>query len=317
MRITSDRWLSYRRPVVLVISLGLVSLTLSACQFLGQERVLYERQGAQIGLQSDPSISRASHPTVNTHPVDLTTQEVANLLSAVRVSGWSGTVVGWFDAPHAIPLFDDTDLQRIAQPIADAFKQAAPNQRVFYSIPNPHSAYGDTTAGALFIRGPYFHIIVTDHKAFSRADTAGGDEKDLRDTKGMRLSLASSVRMNSITKEEEPAWAPFESVHLSMNRQEILAQGSLYPGAGRAAATSPQTTTPTQTAPIPAAKSAQPEQELRLQIRELTQSNQDLRDRLTQQSQQLQELKEELTHLRRDAEGTRPKKPTVRKPATP
>lgn len=317
MRIASDGWLSSRRPIALVISLGLVSLMLSACQLLGHERVLYERQGVQVGLQADPSIPRASQPTVNTHPIDLTAQDITTLLGAVRVSGWSGTVVGWFDAPRAIPLFDETDLQRIAHAIAEAFKHAAPGQRVFFFIPNPRSAYGDATAGAVFIRGAYLHVIVTDHKAFARADTAGGDEKDIRDTKGMRLSLVFPSKMTSITKEEEPAWAPFESVHLSMNRKEVLAQGSSHPGAGRAATTIPPVTTPMHTLPVATDKAVEPAQELRLQIRELTQANQDLRDRLVEQSQQLQNLKEELARLRRDSEGTRAKKPTVRKPATP
>jgi hypothetical protein len=316
MRIAEGGWLPYRRPVALVISLGLVSVTLPDCHWLDQEQVLYERQGVQIGLQADPSIPRASQPTANTHPIDLTPQEIMSLLGAVRVSGWSGTVIGWFDTPRAIPLFDETDLQRIAQPIAEAFKQAAPHQRVFFSLPNPRSAYGDTTAGALFIRGPYLHVIVTDHKAFARADTAGGDEKDIRDTKGMRLSLASS-RTASLTKDDEPAWAPFESVHLSMNRKEVLGQGTLLQNARRAAAPDPLAAVPTQPAPGGTDRTADPAQELRLQIRELTQSNQDLRDRLAQQSQQLQDLKDELARLRRDSEGTRAKKPAVRKPAAP
>lgn len=317
MRVASGDWLSYRRPVALVISLGLVSLTLPACQLLGHERVLYERQGVQIGLQADPSIPRASQPTTNTHPQDLTVQEIATLLASVRVSGWSGTVVGWFDAPHAIPLFDEKDLQRIAQPIAEAFKQAAPGQRVFFFIPNPRSAYGDATAGALFIREAYLHVIVTDHKAFARADTAGGDEKDIRDTKGMRLSLAYPSRMTSLPETDEPAWAPFETVHISMNMKEILAQGRLTRSGAGVAGTSHKEAMPTPTTPVATDKAVEPAQELRVQIRELTQSNQDLRDRLAQQSQQLQELKEELARLRRDSEGTRAKKPIVRKPATP
>lgn len=317
MRITSGRWLSYRRPVALVISLGLVSVTLPACQLLDHERVLYQRQGVQVGLQVDPSIPRAARPTTNTHPIELTVQEVANLLGVIRVSGWSGTVVGWFDTPHPIPLFEGTDLQRIAQPITEAFRQAGPGERVFFSIPNPRSAYGDTTAGALFIRGSYLHVIVTDHKSFSRADTAGGDEKDIRDTKGMRLSLASVSRMPSVQGADEPAWASFETVHLSMNMQEVLAQGSPNLGGEKAAAHMTHESTPTQAAPIAHDKAVEPAQDLRLQIRALTQSNQDLRDRLTQQSQQLQDLKEELARLRRDSESPRAKKPAARKPPTP
>ena len=317
MRIATGGRLSRRRPWALVITLGLVSLTLPACQLLDQERVLYDHQGVHIGLQADPSLPRASRSTTNTHPQALTDEEIATLLGAVRVSGWSGTVVGLFDTPHAIPLFEEADLRLISRPIAEAFRQATPEQRVLFFIPNPRSPYGDATAGALFVRGSHLYVIVTDHKAFARADTAGGDEKDIRDTKGMRLSLASPSRMMSLPETDEPVWAPFETVHLALNMKEILAQGHPNRSGGRMAANISHEGAPTQTTPAVTDKAVEPAQELRLQIRELTQSNQDLRDRLAQQSQQLQNLKEELARLRRDSEGTKAKKPAIRKPSTP
>lgn len=317
MRITSHKRRSRRCPLILTISLGLASLTLPACQLLGHERVLYEHQGLQVGLQSDPSIARAARPTVNSHPVDVTTQDVITLLRAVRVSGWSGTVIGWFDRPHAIPLFEEADLRRIAQPIADAFKAAAPGQRVFFSLPDPRSAYGDSTSGSMFVRGVTLYVVVTDHKAFARADTAGGDEKDLRDTKGMRLSLAVPSRKPPLQGMDEPAWAPFETVHLSMDMKEVLAQESSNRSGARPAAQTPHDAAPAQPEPRAMEQTAESSQDLRLQLRELTQSNQDLRDRLTEQSQQLQDLKEELARMRRESEGTKSKKPAPRKPAAP
>lgn len=299
----------------LLLSLGFFSLALSACQTFGNERVIYDHQGAQIGLQTDPSIQRSSPPTLNTHPADLTSQEVLVLLGTVRVSGWSGTIVGLLEAPRSIPLFDEADLRVIVRPISDALRQATPRQRVFFLLPSPTSAYGDATAGALFIRGAYLHLVVTDHKAFARADTAGGDEKDLRDTKGMKLGVAHFYRTAGLTASDEPDWAPFETVHLSLNMKELLTQEGL--NRSRAVTKTRSNPTPPETTSVVTAEPTESAQDLRLQIRALTQSNLDLRDRLNQQMQQLQELKEELTRLRQDSGGSRTTKPHGRKPSTP
>lgn len=303
-----------RRDLALrvLFSVSLFSLTLSACQTFNNERIISDQQGVQIGLQTDPSVQRSSPPALNAHPSAVTTQELLVLLGAVRVSGWSGTIVGWFDEPRSIPLFDDADLRAIAVPITKAFRQAGPTERVFFSLPNSKSAYGDATTGALFIRGAYLHVVVTDHKAFARADTAGGDEKDIRDTKGMKLGVAHPYRRSTMPAPDEPGWAPFETVHLSLNVKELLAHDSLSRG-GAVARTKnePTNAEAAKTEPI------ESPQDLRLQIRELTESNLDLRDRLNQQMQQLQELKEELGRLRRESDGTRAKKPALRKPSSP
>ena len=315
MRVGPPAWRRHYKSLRLLFSVSLLSLALSACQTFGNVRVIYDQQGVQIGLQTDPSVQRSSPPALNAHPASLTTQELLVLLEAVRVSGWSGTIVGWFDAPRSIPLFDDADLRVMTMPIADAFREATSAQRVFFSLPNPTSAYGDATTGALFIRGAYLHMVVTDHKAFARADTAGGDEKDVRDTKGMKLGVTHPHRAATLPASDEPGWAPFETVHLSLNVKELLAQDSL--NRGGAVANSKREPTSAGTAPVVTAEPTEAPQDLRLQIRELTQSNLDLRDRLNQQTQQLQELKDELTRLRRELDGAKPKKPATRKPSSP
>ncbi|MCC2644135.1 MAG: hypothetical protein K0S45_4548, partial [Nitrospira sp.] len=220
MRVAIHLWL---RHCWALCGIGLLLPALAACQAFGNERVIYDRQDIQIGLQPDPSAQRSSPPALNAHPAQFTSQEMLVLLGAIRVSGWSGTIVGLFGAPRAIPLFDDGDLRAVAMPIADAFRQAGPTERVFFNLPNPASAYGDATAGALFMRGSSLHLVVTDHKAFARADSGGGDEKDLRDTKGMKLSVAYPYRPSVLPASDEPDWAPFETVHLSLNVKELLA----------------------------------------------------------------------------------------------
>jgi hypothetical protein len=301
----------------------IVCFALSACQYFGPGKILYDRDGIQVGLQADPSITRSSPPAYNAHPASFSSEEIAVLLGAVRVSGWSGTIVGYFEMPRPIPLFDDSALRRIAAPIGEAFQQAGPSERVFFLLPDPKSPYGDATAGFLFVRDAFVHLIVTDHKAFARADTAGGDEKDDRDTKGMKLWVTAPYRAAEVPPSQEPDWAPFETVHISLNKENILARGErgVDPTARHGPPPAPSASTqagaskPAGTAIREPEPDAESDYELRQQIRELTQSNLDLRDRLTQQRQELKELKEELARLRRELDRAKPKAPASKKPA--
>lgn len=314
-------WDSARSPIPslgLAFAGGIVCLALSACQYFSHGKVLYDREGIQVGLQSDPSITRSSPPAPNAHPASFSREEVAVVLGAVRVSGWSGTIIGYFETPRPVSLFEDADLRRIAAPIAEAFQQASPSERVFFFLPNPKSPYGDATAGFLFARDSFVHLVVIDHKAFARADTAGGDEKDVRDTKGMKLWVAAPYRAAEVPPSKEPDWAPFETVHVSLNRGEMLARnGTGIVGPGPKGGTPPSTAS-TQLEPAgpamrePAAGTESP-QDLKLQIRELTQSNLDLRDRLNEQTRQLHELKDELARLRRELDRAKPKSPAPKK----
>ena len=320
MRVTPSAKL-YIKIWVLLLSLGSVGLSLPACQMFGHERLIYNELGVRVGIQTDPSVQRSSPPAPNSHPASLSSQDLLVMLGSVRVSGWSGTILGQFDAPRPISLFDDADLRVIVQPVAEAFKQADPTQRVFFSLPNPKSAYGDATAGSLFMRDSYLHVVVTDHKAFARADTAGGDDKDVRDTKGMKLWVGAPYQPAVVSQSNEPDWAPFETVHISLNAKEISARARN--GAGGAVTTGitqalppAGAVSPAQTIREPSAGTESP-QDLKLQIRELTQSNLDLRDRLNEQTRQVHELKDELARLRQELDRAKPKSPPTKKPASP
>jgi methyl-accepting chemotaxis protein len=88
---------------------------------------------------------------------------------------------------------------------------------------------------------------------------------------------------------EEPRWAPFETVHVSLNVKEVLAQ---------------------QEAPGSSPKGRQvgvSTEELQLQIRELNSSNQELRSRLEEQNKRMQELNGQLEQLRQELTKTKPK----------
>lgn len=307
-----------RRSLCLVV---LMCLT-SACSLLTGGKVLYDQQNSQVGIQIDPTVHRGSSPTENNHPAQLTTEDVRVLLGSLMVSGWSGTLVGILEQPRPVPVFTDMELNRIAAPITQAFQQAGSTERVFFSLPKSQTAYSEErTTGALFLRGRYLHVVLTDHSAFTGADTAGGDLKDLRDTKGMKLWVAAPATAATVPDVEEPRWAHFEKVHLSLNTKEVIALRTRpAPMSSEASYSRPS---PMANSAIAGVKSSgttdaagSQADELRLQVRELTSSNLELRDRLDQQHKQMQALQDQLSKLQQDLDAARSKSKTPRRSAT-
>lgn len=290
---------------ILALSVLLTPVLGSGCAGLVREHVVYNRHGLQIGIETDPTTGRTSPPTLNSHPAPLTAPEIRQLLSLLQVSGYTGTLAGLLATPPPISLFTQEELDLIASPVAEAFHQAGPRDRVFFSLQNLRAPYErDRTAGALFIRGPYLYVLLRDHAAFPRTDTGGSDDdRDPRDTKGLNLSVAWPGSAATVAEDERPRWGPFEKVHLAVDIRkslERLAAVSQVREASQAA----------KAAPVPrtgAAGSApaDSQEDLRLTVRELTLMNQELRARLQAQAQQLEALKEELSRVRRELEEAR------------
>jgi len=307
---------------VLQLLLGFSALVLSSCSGFITEQVVYDQKGYRVGVEIDPAIKRSHGPVQNDHPAKFTAEELQSLLGMIEVSGWSGTLVGILAPPRAVSLINDEDLREVSPYLARAFREAGPTERVFFSLANRKAAYNDDrTAGALFLRGPYMHIVVTDHVSIQTADTGGGEEKDIRDTKGMKLWVVHPAKAAAVPDAEEPRWAPFETAHISVNTREILALRAARPStsASRAAAdqmikTSPrsvgkegQTTSPVTPSP----------EDLQLQIRELTNSNQDLRKKIDEQAKQMKELTDEMERLHQELEKAKLKRSTPRSAPLP
>lgn len=313
----------------------LLLCTLTSCSALNRERFVYDEQDTQVGIQHDPSTHSSPPTIVNSHPAQLSKEEIRILLGSVQVSGWSGMVGGLLRDPTPIPLLKEDELNRVAKPLAFALSQAGPEERVFFSVPNLAVPYNDDrTAGSLFVRGPYLHVILQDHTAFVRTDTAGGEDyKDPRETKGMHLWLMRPAQAASLSPAETPVWGPFEKVHISMKVQDVLAARASFPIAAQA----PQPVLPAQGAPPvrppqpapapqtqPMAKGssgapavAESAEDLRLMLRELSAANLELRGRLKDQAQDMQSLKEELAKLKQELTDSKAKTKPRRKPTTP
>jgi len=271
---------------------ALLCLLLAAC--VAPDRLLYDQHDIRVGIQHDPTVNRSTPAGRNSHPAQLMPEQVRLLLGSLRVSGWSGSLMGLLVAPAAIPVFQQDELRAVEGPISRALSSAGPDERVFFTLPNQKAPYSeDRIAGALAIRGPYLHFVLTDHSAFTRGDTGGGE--DPRDTKGMKLSVASPTTQAQLEKSDEPNWGPYEKVHLSIAVQESLALAS-----SRQGETSPK--------PMSGQTVGRPD-DLRLQVQELTTSNQELKKRLEEQSRQMTELKNELQKLQKKPKKVKPKSP--------
>ena len=86
-------------------------------------------------------------------------------------------MIGLFSSPQPRPVFTEAERTALAEPLAAAFHEATPRERVFFAIHNPTAPYEtDRTSGSLFFRDDYLHVVLTDHYAFLQADP-GGDDK--------------------------------------------------------------------------------------------------------------------------------------------
>jgi hypothetical protein len=304
--LTGRAWIANSGRTIAGFLFGLACLlVLIGCGTTSQQRILYEASGIQIGIMTDLSTNDdGSSPVRNRHPADLTPREIRSLIGSLEVSGWSGTILGLLTAPQPKPLFTEAERAELAEPLAAAFHAATPRERVFFAIQNPDAPYDtDRTSGSLFFRDDYLHVVLTDHYAFLQADPGGGEKRDPRDTKGMKLWLIRSAPAATVPEKKEPRWNAFEKVHISFVPAEVLA-GQRVPqtttGSSRPQVTTPVVPQPSLNADTAATSAPESLNNLRLQLRELTKDNLDLRSQLKDQSDTIEKLKAEFEGIRNE-----------------
>ena len=243
-----------------------------------------------------------------------------------------GELLAWYDQHHAHRVKSQNlrqsvgkhlapELTALAEPFARAFAEAGPKERVFFSLQNPSARYDtDRTAGSMFIRDGVLHFILVDHYIFQQADPGGGERRDPRDTKGMKLWIVRPAQAASLLEGQEPRWSTFEKVHVSMRVRDVLAalQPSSVPAKPDIAAPASPPASPAPTSPVGASAPASRDGGLNVQqkVSDLDMANQKLRTQLEQQTSELDKLKNELRQLREELKASKGsvKSPT-RKPA--
>jgi predicted RNase H-like nuclease (RuvC/YqgF family) len=124
----------------------------------------------------------------------------------------------------------------------------------------------------------------------------------------MKLWVTGPARAATVPDFEEPQWAHFEKVHISLDVNRVLARKEQVPPAPMNQAEVP-TLLPAAVPPEGRQGSASPE-DLQLQIRELSGANQELRDRLDKQGRRMEQLQNQLEQLHRELQPPASKKKT-------
>ena len=160
-------------------------------------------------------------------------------------------------------------------------------------------------------------MVLTDHYAFLQADPGGGEKRDPRDTKGMKLWVVESARAATVPEEKEPHWNAFEKVHISLNPRKVLS-GQKLPQAGEGSSR-PSVTMPVAGQLAIKADSSTTDMtesvnNLRLQIRELNNANLDLKSQLKEQSVIMEKLQADFEGLRNEKKPGTPKPSSALKP---
>jgi hypothetical protein len=228
-------------------------------------------------------------------------------------------VTGLFSTPQPKPVFTESELIELAEPLVAAFREATPSERVFFAIQNTDAPYeSDRTSGNLFFRDDYLHVVLTDHVAFLQADPGGGETRDPRDTKGMKLWVVGPSEAAAVPKEKEPHWTAFEKVHISLNPREVLA-GQRFPqpavGSSRPQIAPSRAGHEAIKGDASATNTTESVNDLRQQIRELTNANIELRSQQKEQASTIEKLQAEFERLRNEKQ-TETSKPS-RKQALP
>lgn len=142
---------------VLLTLIGLTLVAGCASRPATPPKTVYQSGLSQVRVEQDPDA------TTNAHPATLTATEVGTLLRGVRA--WERRnflhrlFVGEADRTRA---FRNEEITVLAPPLAKAFAQAGPTERVYFHLSHA-TDQGDeeTTTGWISIRGPVLHLTIS------------------------------------------------------------------------------------------------------------------------------------------------------------
>ena len=139
-----------------------LGLLLTALGSLGCARLPYTTQVIHEDRRVIVSLQREPHPSSYSHPLQLSSRELGAILGGFSFREKQRLPLRWF-AEEVPPkaIFRPDELQALVLFLAEALKQAAPDERVYFQVlaPGMSPAYErDTTAGWVAIHEPYFHL---------------------------------------------------------------------------------------------------------------------------------------------------------------
>jgi len=152
-----ERW------ITTAIWVGLIGGLLSP---FGCARMPYTVRTVHEDQRVVVTIQREVKPAGYSHPVQLSAQELSQILSSFSFRAKQRLPLRWF-AEEVPPktVFRQDELEALAPFLAEALQKVGPDERVHFQVlaPGMNPAYErDTTGGWIAVRDPYFHLTL-DH----------------------------------------------------------------------------------------------------------------------------------------------------------
>lgn len=152
--------IGWRRAGILpLVIVGAVGFTISGCA-----RLPYTTKMVHDDERIVVNVQREVEPQAYTHPIQLTSGEVAAILRGLSIREQQRLPLRWFaeELPPK-PLFRHDELEALAPHLADALQQLGLNERAHFEVRGPgnNPRYSrDTLAGWVAVRDPYLYLKV-------------------------------------------------------------------------------------------------------------------------------------------------------------
>jgi hypothetical protein len=131
---------------------------------VGCTRMPYTTQTIYEGPRVVVTAQREIEPPSYTHPVELTSTEVAAILKGFSLRKQQRLPLRWFaeEAPP-FPVFREDEIQLLAPYLVEAFQRIGPDERAHFALIAPGNVptyEKETLAGWVAVREPYLYLTI-------------------------------------------------------------------------------------------------------------------------------------------------------------
>lgn len=164
---------------------------------------VYESPTRFVRLEADPAVSPGAG---HSHPVSLTTDEMAAVLSGLMIEEPS-RIVSFLDTnpgPPRHPAFNEAEARFFSPLLAKGLGLATPEEVVtFYQTHQETAIIRKVTSGGMFVNGEELHIVLSNY----RSSTHYASDPGVDDTTDDRLTPMRSIAPQVVGLNFEPSSA--------------------------------------------------------------------------------------------------------------
>ncbi len=144
-----------------------VAVCLSSCASPSiYSHSIYEDPTSFVRLEFSPTATIDHPETLHSHPAELTSDQLQQILSGLRVREHRSSVLLWFmDEAELLPAFSEKEVNFLSQHLKKALQEAVSEEVVTFYISAPvNSVKREVTSGAVFIKGQEFHFMLSNYR---------------------------------------------------------------------------------------------------------------------------------------------------------